>query len=398
MRSNMSAWLALSLALACADDTSLGQEGRESETSEATSDGDPTGDGDGDPTGDGDGDPSGDGDGDPSGDGDGEPSGDGDGDLSGDGDGDGDPTGDGDGDRDDLLTLDQIQVKGTHNSYHIEPLIPFDASHEYTHPPLDEQLEDHGVRAFELDLHRSLLDGELLVYHILTIDEQTTCDSLVDCLTTIKGWSDQHPLHVPIMIWFEIKDSTGGLAIDDLSLIDETILDVFSADRVVTPDLVRGDYDTVREALETEGWPTLAELRGKLMFMVLNADHDAVPAYTYDGTSLVDRMMFVGGDDPSVPYAAVVKINNPASPAIASAHQNHIITASNTCGAGQDEDECFAELDAGLMSGTHAMKDDFLAPVDGMSYFLDFPDGNPARCNPVTAPPECTSEAVEDLP
>jgi hypothetical protein len=26
------------------------------------------------------------------------------------------------------------------------------------------------------------------------------------------------------------------------------------------------------------------------------------------------------------------------------------------------------------------------------------PDGNPAHCNEVTAPPECSSEAVEDLP
>ena len=54
--------------------------------------------------------------------------------------------------------------------------------------------------------------------------------------------------------------------------------------------------------------------------------------------------------------------------------------------------------EAGLMSGTHAMCDDFLAPANGMDYFLDFPDGNPARCNAATAPPECTSEAVENLP
>jgi basic endochitinase B len=64
------------LPLACIDDRAP-VDAMTSET-DATGDGDPSGDGDGDPSGDGDGDPSGDGDGDPSGDGDGDPSGDGD--------------------------------------------------------------------------------------------------------------------------------------------------------------------------------------------------------------------------------------------------------------------------------------------------------------------------------
>jgi hypothetical protein len=50
------------------------------------------------------------------------------------------------------------------------------------------------------------------------------------------------------------------------------------------------------------------------------------------------------------------------------------------------------------MTGTHGLMDDFLAPVDPWTYFLDLPDGNPARCNEVTAPPECTSAAIENLP
>lgn len=400
MRSRRGCVLALCAVLGCGD-PDVGTGEGESETRAGDGDGDGeasgegTGDGDGEGTGDGDGDGEGmgDGDGEGMGDGDGEGTGDGDGEASGDGDGDGD-----DNSLDDLLTLDHVQVKGTHNSYHVEPFLPFDASHEYTHPPLDVQLEDFGVRAFELDLHRSLGDGELVVYHILVIDEQTTCDRFSDCLGLIKDWSDANPGHVPVMIWLEIKDSTGGMAIDDLLLVDQTILDVFSVDRIVTPDFVRGGYDTLREALEQEGWPTLGEVRGKVMFMVLNGGHESVPAYTYDHTSLFGRVMFVSNADPAAPYAAVAKINDPGSESIATAHANRIITASNTCGAGQNEDDCFAELEAGRMSGTHALMDDFLEPVDGMSYFLDLPDGNPVRCNEATAPPECSAVALEDLP
>ncbi len=297
---------------------------------------------------------------------------------------------------DDLLTLDHVQVKGTHNSYHVEPQLPFDPSHEYTHPPLDVQLEDYGVRAFELDLHRNA--DILLVYHIQIIDSLTTCNTLSACLGTIAGWSDQHPGHVPIMVWFELKDSTGGEPIDDLLLVEQTILDVLPAERVLTPDLVRGDYPTLREAIEAEGWPTLGEVRGKIMFMILNGDHSSVADYTYDGTSLDGRLMFVGTDDFSAPYAAVSKINDPASSSIADAHAAGILTASNVCSAGSSDDECFAKLDAGKQTGTHNLKDDFLAPGEGMTYFLDLPDGSPVRCNEVTAPPECTAEALEDLP
>lgn len=301
-----------------------------------------------------------------------------------------------DGPLDDVLTLDHIQVKGTHNSYHVEPMLLFDPTHEYTHPPLDVQLEEFGVRAFELDLHRA--GTTLQVYHVTTIDTFTTCNTLTKCLGTIATWSDANPSHVPIMVWLEIKDSTGGDPIDDLLLVDQTILDVFAAERVLTPDFVQGDYPTLREAIVAEGWPTLGEVRGKIMFMILNGDHASVAAYTSAGTSLAGRMMFVGSDDLDAPYAAVRKINDPADPAIADAHAAGILTASNLCSAGSMDDECFAKLEAGKLSGTHNLKDDFLAPVEGMAYFLDLPDGNPVRCNEATAPPECTAEAIEDLP
>jgi hypothetical protein len=298
---------------------------------------------------------------------------------------------------DDLLRLEHIQVKGTHNSYHVEPPFLFDASHRYTHPPLDEQLERYGVRAFELDLHRSFTGDEVQVYHILFIDDRTTCGTLAACLRRIKGWSDQNPLHVPIAVWLEIKDSTGGIAFDDLTLVERTILGVLPRERIVTPDEVRAHFPTLRAALETRGWPKLAQVRGRVLFAVLNGDHPAVESYTHGRSSLDGRLMFVSGQDPAVPYAAVAKINDPGSSAIAAAHQNRILTASNTCGAGQREADCHARLEAGQRSGTHALKDDFLAPANGMSYFLDLPDGNPARCNEATAPPGCTSQAIEDL-
>ena len=39
---------------------------------------------------------------------------------------------------------------------------------------------------------------------------------------------------------------------------------------------------------------------------------------------------------------------------------------------------------------------DFPAPVAGVPYHVEMPGGSPSRCNPITAPAECTAKAIED--
>lgn len=299
---------------------------------------------------------------------------------------------------DDLLTLDHVQVKGTHNSYHIEPLVPFDSSHEYTHKPLDQQLGEQGVRAFELDVHEGL--GGFEVYHIAVIDSQSTCDGFTECLEVIKGWSDDNPEHLPIAIWIEVKDSTGGLPIDadDLDLIDDDIRSVFPEEQLLSPDDIQGEAESVRAALEESGWPTLAEVRGQVYFVLLNVDEKSED-YTYGFTTTEGRAMFarVGASDFDAPWAAVAKLGLGDADSIAAAHGAQILVATNVCGAGEEDAACTSDLATAQDNGIHMLKDDFPGPVDGQDYWMDLDDGNPARCNPVTAPPECTSAALEDL-
>ena len=298
--------------------------------------------------------------------------------------------------KDDLLRLNHIQVKGTHNSYHQAPFFVLHPSHNYTHPPLDVQLEDYGVRAFELDLH---LEGDVIeVYHIVWVDEESSCGTFAECLQVMKGWSDLNPGHLPIMVWLEAKETTGGGPFTDLGVVDAAILEVFPEERLITPDDVRGEYATLREAIEAEGWPTLGEVRDKAMFMVLNGG-SGTDAYTYGGQHLEGRVMFMGAspDAFSEPWAAVAKINDPGSSHVPEAHAANILVASNGCAADSEAEACYARLQTAFESGVQMYKDDFLTPSLTMDYWLDFPDGNPARCNQVSAPPECTPEALESL-
>lgn len=297
------------------------------------------------------------------------------------------------------LTLEHMQVKGTHNSYHVKPLVPFDKSHDYSHVPLDEQLESQGVRAFELDVHKGL--GGFEVYHISVIDAVSTCDTFGGCLGTIKGWSEAHPQHLPITVWIEIKDSTGGSAIGpgDLDDLDDLIRGAFPPDQLLTPDDIQGAFPSVHDALASDGWPTIDSVRGQVLFVLLNVDDVHATDYTLDYTTLAGRAMFarVTPQQFALPWAAIAKLGAGDAADIAAAHAAHLLVATNVCGAGEADDTCFTTLDTAKAAGIHMLKDDFPAKVAGKTYWLDLPDGDPARCNPVTAPPECTSMALEHL-
>lgn len=299
---------------------------------------------------------------------------------------------------DDVLRINHIQVKGTHNSYHLEPDIVLHGSHAYSHAPLNEQLDVQGVRAFELDIHRdSAGSTDLSVYHLAFIDAKTTCSAFTDCLSTVKAWSDNNPCHVPILIWIEPKDDAGGVSIGDLQIVDDAILSVFGPAQLITPDDVRGSRANLREAIDLDGWPTLGQSRGKVMFMLLDSGGHR-SGYLASGT-LAGRVMFVdtNADELGEPWAGVAKINNPASADIAPALAADILVASNVCAADQSDSSCGDNLTAGLDNGVHMLKDDIPWPVSSRSYSSVIPGGNPARCNPVTAPPSCTAVAIEDL-
>lgn len=304
---------------------------------------------------------------------------------------------------DDQLRVSDLQMGGTHNSYHIEPAMPIHDSHRYTHAPLSVQLGEQGIRAFELDLHLDQAEGPLSVYHIklnqARIDAESTCELFTDCLTEIRTWADVNRGHLPIFIWIEIKDDVGGLLFLDLEMFEDEILSVFPRNRLFTPDDLRGDHPSIRAALDADGWSLLGQARNRFVFLIMG-NGSLQEQYAHGFTALDDRLAFVAAEPERFddPWAAVAKINNPAADqTIADAHAADLLIASNVCGADLDDAECQTKLDAGLQNGVHMLMDDFPAPVPGRTYQLTIPDGNPVRCNPRTAPATCTSAALEDL-
>jgi hypothetical protein len=307
------------------------------------------------------------------------------------------------------LRLNQMQVVGSHNSYHVAPSVePFSLipHWQYTHSPLDVQFESEEVRQIELDVfvdpsgHR--------VFHIPDVDTGTTCARWRDCLRTVKAWSDAHPRHLPIAILTELKqDGVAGFptvplpwdaaALDQL---DAEIRSVFAPRDVLTPDEVRGPHATLAEAITTSGWPFIEAIRGQVLFLMDNggAIRDL---YAAGRPTLEGRMIFTNSAV-GRPDAAFLKLNNPIGDATAihdAVAAGYVVRTRADSDTFEARENDTVPRDAAIGSGAQWVSTDYPVPgrAFGTPYFVAIPGGEPARCNPINAPAWCTPALIESL-
>jgi hypothetical protein len=321
------------------------------------------------------------------------------------------------------VRLNQMQVIATHNAYHIEPdwavNVPA-VGLAYSHVPLDQQFSNEKVRQVELDVHpdpdglfRPLGHPGYKVFHIEGLDENATCETFHQCLQVIKNWSDAHPAHMPIGVQLEIKD--GGevpgasprspfMTTALFDALDAEITDVFPPERLITPDDIRGSHSTLEQAVLTDGWPRIDDVRGRMMFVMDNTDDTHQALYLAGHPSLQGRMIFVPSE-PGRPEAAFLKMNDPSGANQALIAQR--VAAGYMVRTRADDPVTTVlagdttQRDAALASGAQWVSTDYEVP--GLStrwnstYVAEIPGGTPARCNPINAPADCTNAAIEDL-
>lgn len=299
----------------------------------------------------------------------------------------------------DQLPMNYIQAIGTHNSYHVatspesQPAgneLSKNFGWDYTHPPLDVQL-DNGVRGLELDVYAN--PGETLVMHVPIYDPGTTCRTFVDGLKVVKGWSDKHPRHVPIVILVELKNESVPLAdvrdFDEAALdqLDTEIRSVFPPERLVTPDDVRGDMPTLSQAIEQKGWPKLAWARGRVM-LVLHTRGKPAELYTKNRPSLEGRAMMMESQE-GAPFAGVFILNNPRNPRIPELVKRGYYVRTTGDGGRDAKGEAAVEyVTMALSSGAQLVTTDYPeGEADAKTgYIVRLPERTPVRCNPLLAP------------
>lgn len=350
--------------------------------------------------------------------------------------------------RDDQLRINEVQVLGTHNSYHLPPDETFAealeeeipgiaAEFDYEHEPLPVQFEEQGIRQIELDIFADpdggafaerrayeyagldrdpgideLHEPGFKVLHVQEVDPESTCWTFVSCLEGVREWSAANPGHVPVMILVEAKDAeipdpfdlgfVPPVPLGDpdlLDAIDAEILSVFDEDQIVTPDDVRGDRESLEEAVLEDGWPTLGEARGKVLFALDNTNM-IMDTYIEGHPSLEGRVMFTGGTPPGEPETAFMKLNDPLESyddIVAAVADGYLVRTRGDADP-QQRGDLVEQRDLALSSGAQYISSDFPEPDPRFEggYFVEMPGGTPARCNPVNAPDWCEPGDVED--
>lgn len=350
---------------------------------------------------------------------------------------------------DDQLKLNQIQVIGTHNSYHAG-IAPEEttlwqsrspqsfAGLDYQHQPLPAQL-DAGVRQIELDIYADtkgglyahplgpqlvaaahlppdppfdpngiMLKPGFKVMHVQDVDYRSTCQPFVACLEQVRAWSHAHPGHIPVFILVETKQGAErdrpGLhftvpepftpAVFDA--LDAEIRSVFPPSELITPDDVRGSFDTLNAAVLAGNWPTLASARGKIIFLM---DQRPVGLVYLEGhPSLRGRVLFTNAE-PGQPDAAFIERNDgPAADIDDLVRKGYLIRARTDSDTRQARTDDTTTRDAMMASGAQMLSTDYPASEPARwpgHYSVALPGNAVARCNPINAPATCQGKPLQ---
>ena len=226
----------------------------------------------------------------------------------------------------DTIPMNRIRILASHNSYKRKPnprvldfLKRFESKLgpennpdfiDYGHLSFKKQFNDYGIRGIELDVNydpkgghykrrrvnlflfgqkqrikdKTLKEPGFKLLHISDVDFETNYLTFNSALLELRSWSEAHPNHLPIYINIEAKGSHLGDESRTLQRLgfkkcipfntnaykelESEIRAVFTEDQVFSPSDFKIGYSTLRERINTEGWPLLTQIKGKFIFIL----------------------------------------------------------------------------------------------------------------------------------
>jgi hypothetical protein len=167
---------------------------------------------------------------------------------------------------------------------------------------------------------------------------------------------------------------------------------VFDEAQLITPDDVRGDYPTLREAVLERGWPELDQARGKVFF-ALDEGEEKRRVYMRGRESLEGLPIFVNSGDPNAPHAAYFTINDPVRDRQRirdMVNRGFIVRTRADANTTEARTNDTSRRDAAFASGAQYISTDYYVQRPQFSdYSVTLPGDGPARCNPVRQPESC---------
>ena len=338
-----------------------------------------------------------------------------------------------------ILRVNDIQSIGSHNSYKLfipEPeldlLKEYNESQaltlDYNHLPLVDQL-DLGLRQLELDVFYdpdgSLFISPLLseitkgsrnsvefrdegmeipgfkVLHTMDIDVHSNCNTWIKCLTEIRDWSLANPSHLPVLIMFNAKE--GGSNFPNASKapqfseaafieLEKETLSVLNISQIITPDDVRGEEGSLREAVLQNGWPSLENSRGRVIFAV-DEGPGKVRTYARGMGSLEGLPFFVNSISEDSDHAAYFTRNDPITnqdEITRLVRRGFLVRTRADASTLEARINDSSRREAAFKSGAHFISTDYYLPrIELSDYSVTLPKGNPSRLNPIRFKEKC---------
>ena len=329
--------------------------------------------------------------------------------------------------------LTDYQWIGSHNSYKqglpasVYQFLAKNDPHaakqiNYGHGALEAQL-DSGLRQLEIDVVNDLTGSQydkpelatrlgetwlseeaqrelalpgFKVLHIPHVDVQSHCTGFAACLNKLKRWSEAHADHFPVVVLMNAKENQPSFinspapvpftaaTYDQLNEVIRTAL----KERVITPDEIRGDFSTLREAVLERGWPDADSLRGKFIF-VFDGNVEQNARFMENHAGLKGRVMFASlpaNDDGAAfmiindPFTQHTEINQRVA-------EGFLVRTRADADFSASNEEKAAQKMAAFTSGAQMISTDFYpgspqAKRDG--HVVSFANGALHRKNPVT--------------
>ncbi|MBU1020131.1 MAG: hypothetical protein KJ847_02870 [Firmicutes bacterium] len=270
------------------------------------------------------------------------------------------------------IKLNDIQMLATHNSYKKKGSElgkffvglgdSFDEARalKYGYKNLTEQFEA-GVRSMEFDLR--LRKTQFVLTHVPLVDNSSVAPDFSQALEEIYLFSSNNPNHIPIIILMEIKDdwmildhALQVIESEDLENLNELLVEKLG-NSLFTPSDMMETGKTLKETVQTTGWPTVNSLLGKVIF-VLHPGSFTTMYHELD-ESLQSQPMFIGAYSDGIhqDYASFIVNNNPSVSEIAPLIADNFIVRTRI-----DSNLIFNsdDFDDALSSGAQLLTSDFL--------------------------------------
>ncbi|MCP4125103.1 MAG: hypothetical protein GY751_25490 [Bacteroidetes bacterium] len=289
----------------------------------------------------------------------------------------------------------------------IDPSIQWD----YEHLPLERQFNQFGVRSLELDLYNDpegglysnrlekalvlepiasgvpeLNEPGIKIMHLAHVDYMTHYHTFKQSLETILAWSNNHPDHFPLFVLMELKDQFFPFEIPNvvdpfdeytIPFVAQEILDIFPEEKLITPTDLR-THATLEASIAANGWPLLAEARGKTFFIIMDSEE-------------IEETVFGSNEYSIVQNNNLFKImDDPYDPAIGSLiDQGYMVRTRSDGGTAEARTGNTEKRDAAFASGAQIISTDYyrpdprhlFLPNEWTDYEVQWPGGHTARSN-----------------